>query len=246
MGPKDIEGSVVAGGDASTAFTTPGGGSNSNPRTSTSITMDMLGTRISGCSTATDNNQSTETIESPAVPVARSDAPLVDSNGNNNMKSSSNNNNSGITTTMEDERTTAILHRVTMAQKARDLREQQRQEKQQKYQKPIAMIGAGVAGVAMAGALMDYGIEDFVVFDKHSKPGGLWVSNYPNAKGMYVFCTFRLVFGGCEQWLGCTAVVPLSLLCSRFFLSIYMQDMGRPSPETLQTLLPHPSHLLLV
>ena len=190
MGPKDIEGSVVAGGGVSTAFTTPGGGSNSSPRTSTSVTMDMLGTRISGCSTATDNNQSTETIESPAVPVARSDAPLVDSNGNNNMKSSSNNNNSGIMTTMEDERTTAILHRVTMAQKARDLREQQRQEKQQKlYQKPIAIIGAGVAGVAMAGALMDYGIEDFVVFDKNSKPGGLWVSNYPNAKGMLYVCT---------------------------------------------------------
>ena len=43
MGPKDIEGSVVAGGGVSTAFTTPGGGSNSNPRTSTSIQWTCLG-----------------------------------------------------------------------------------------------------------------------------------------------------------------------------------------------------------
>ncbi|CAB9518672.1 monooxygenase [N-oxide-forming] 2 [Seminavis robusta] len=48
--------------------------------------------------------------------------------------------------------------------------------------KPIvAIIGAGVAGVAAAGALQDYGL-DFVVFDKNSRPGGLWADNYPGAK----------------------------------------------------------------
>lgn len=46
----------------------------------------------------------------------------------------------------------------------------------------VAIIGAGVAGVAAAGALQDYGI-DFVVFDKQSRPGGLWADNYPGAKG---------------------------------------------------------------
>jgi cation diffusion facilitator CzcD-associated flavoprotein CzcO len=46
----------------------------------------------------------------------------------------------------------------------------------------VAIIGAGVAGVATAGALEDYGI-DFVVFDKNDKPGGLWADNYPGAKG---------------------------------------------------------------
>ena len=57
--------------------------------------------------------------------------------------------------------------------------------KGQQPQRPIAIIGAGVAGVAMAGALMDHGIEDFVVFDKNSRPGGLWADNYPGAKGMF-------------------------------------------------------------
>lgn len=46
----------------------------------------------------------------------------------------------------------------------------------------IAIIGAGVAGVAMAAALQDYGI-DFVVFDKESRAGGLWANNYPEVKG---------------------------------------------------------------
>jgi hypothetical protein len=46
----------------------------------------------------------------------------------------------------------------------------------------VAVVGAGVAGCAMAGALKDHGI-DFVVFDKHPGPGGLWADNYPNAAG---------------------------------------------------------------
>ena len=46
----------------------------------------------------------------------------------------------------------------------------------------VAVIGAGVAGCAAAGALRDYGI-DFVVFEKNSGPGGLWADNYPGAKG---------------------------------------------------------------
>ena len=36
---------------------------------------------------------------------------------------------------------------------------------------------------------LDNESEAFVVFDKNSKPGGLWVSNYPNAKGMLYVCT---------------------------------------------------------
>ena len=51
--------------------------------------------------------------------------------------------------------------------------------------KKVAVIGAGVAGCAVAGALMDYGIDDFVVFDSNSKPGGLWAENYPGATGKY-------------------------------------------------------------
>lgn len=46
----------------------------------------------------------------------------------------------------------------------------------------VAIIGAGVAGCAMAGALRDYGI-DFVVYDKNCGPGGLWADNYPGATG---------------------------------------------------------------
>lgn len=49
----------------------------------------------------------------------------------------------------------------------------------------VAVIGAGVAGCAMAGALQDYGVE-FVVFDKNPGPGGLWANNYPGAAGTYV------------------------------------------------------------
>ena len=55
--------------------------------------------------------------------------------------------------------------------------------KKKKPEKPIAIIGAGVAGVAMAGALMDHNITDFVVFEKNAGPGGLWYDNYPGAKG---------------------------------------------------------------
>jgi len=40
-----------------------------------------------------------------------------------------------------------------------------------------------VAGCAVAGALQDYGIEDFIVYDKNARPGGLWADNYPGAKG---------------------------------------------------------------
>ena len=54
--------------------------------------------------------------------------------------------------------------------------------KKKKKQK-VAIIGAGVAGCATAGALHDYGI-DFVVFDKNERAGGLWADNYPGAKGM--------------------------------------------------------------
>ena len=46
----------------------------------------------------------------------------------------------------------------------------------------IAIIGAGVAGCATAGALQDYGI-DFEVFDTNTGPGGLWADNYPGASG---------------------------------------------------------------
>ena len=51
-----------------------------------------------------------------------------------------------------------------------------------KTEKRVAIIGAGVAGCAMAAALQDQGI-DFVVYDKHSKVGGLWAENYPGARG---------------------------------------------------------------
>lgn len=51
----------------------------------------------------------------------------------------------------------------------------------QKKKHHVAIIGAGVAGCAAAGALHDYGI-DFVVFDKNDRAGGLWADNYPGAK----------------------------------------------------------------
>lgn len=50
-----------------------------------------------------------------------------------------------------------------------------------KPQQTVAIIGAGVAGCAAAGALHDYGI-DFVVFDKNDRAGGLWADNYPGAQ----------------------------------------------------------------
>lgn len=58
--------------------------------------------------------------------------------------------------------------------------------KEKEVQGTVAIIGAGVAGCAAAGALSDYGI-DFVVFDNADRPGGLWVDNYPGAGGRY--CT---------------------------------------------------------
>lgn len=51
-----------------------------------------------------------------------------------------------------------------------------------KYTGKVAIIGAGVAGCAAAGALQDYGI-DFVVYEKQEGPGGLWKDNYPGASG---------------------------------------------------------------
>lgn len=61
----------------------------------------------------------------------------------------------------------------------------------------VAIIGAGVAGCATAGALQDYGI-DFEVFDMNGGPGGLWADNYPGASGKVLieglFCLNRLDF----------------------------------------------------
>lgn len=59
---------------------------------------------------------------------------------------------------------------------------------QKKSTERVAIIGAGVAGVATAGALHDYGI-DFTVFDRNHRPGGLWADNYPGAKGELVCCS---------------------------------------------------------
>lgn len=53
---------------------------------------------------------------------------------------------------------------------------------ERKKEKKVAIVGAGVAGCAMAAALRDYGI-DFVVYEKNSRVGGLWADNYPGAKG---------------------------------------------------------------
>lgn len=43
----------------------------------------------------------------------------------------------------------------------------------------VAVIGAGVAGVATASMLRSSGVEDVVVFEQQSGLGGLWMSNYP-------------------------------------------------------------------
>lgn len=48
----------------------------------------------------------------------------------------------------------------------------------------IAIIGAGVAGIATAAALKNAGFINVAVYDKHDTMGGLWVENYPNASGM--------------------------------------------------------------
>jgi len=49
----------------------------------------------------------------------------------------------------------------------------------------VAIIGAGVAGCAMAGALRDYCLDDFVVLEANDRPGGLWTNTYPGAQGTY-------------------------------------------------------------
>jgi 4-hydroxyacetophenone monooxygenase len=46
----------------------------------------------------------------------------------------------------------------------------------------IAVIGAGVAGVATATALHAAGLE-FVVYERQDGVGGLWFQNYPGASG---------------------------------------------------------------
>jgi cation diffusion facilitator CzcD-associated flavoprotein CzcO len=46
----------------------------------------------------------------------------------------------------------------------------------------IVVIGAGVAGVAMASALRTAGL-DFVVYERNAGVGGLWFQNYPGASG---------------------------------------------------------------
>ena len=56
----------------------------------------------------------------------------------------------------------------------------------------IAVIGAGVAGVATATALHAAGLE-FVVYDRNDGVGGLWFQNYPGASGKFRPCgTFLL------------------------------------------------------
>jgi NAD(P)-binding Rossmann-like domain len=51
---------------------------------------------------------------------------------------------------------------------------------------PIAVIGAGVAGVATAVALAAAGYTQFVVYDKNAGLGGLWHQNYPGASGTFL------------------------------------------------------------
>jgi NADPH-dependent glutamate synthase beta subunit-like oxidoreductase len=47
----------------------------------------------------------------------------------------------------------------------------------------IAIIGAGVAGIATAAALQSAGYNNFIVYEKQESMGGLWVQNYPNVAG---------------------------------------------------------------
>jgi cation diffusion facilitator CzcD-associated flavoprotein CzcO len=49
--------------------------------------------------------------------------------------------------------------------------------------RPIAVIGAGVAGIATAAALSTAGYTNFVVYDKNDGIGGVWHHNYPKASG---------------------------------------------------------------
>lgn len=68
-------------------------------------------------------------------------------------------------------------------------------DESKKHQK-IAIIGAGVAGCAVAAALHDHGI-DFRVFDRNERAGGLWADNYPGAK---VQSTFELYEYPCKKF----------------------------------------------
>lgn len=47
----------------------------------------------------------------------------------------------------------------------------------------IAIIGAGVAGIAMASALQNANYTNFIVYEKQSSIGGLWLQNYPDIAG---------------------------------------------------------------
>jgi cation diffusion facilitator CzcD-associated flavoprotein CzcO len=61
----------------------------------------------------------------------------------------------------------------------------------------IAIIGAGMAGVAAAVRLLQAGLEDFTIYEKSSGPGGVWWDNrYPGAavdtpSHMYSFSFLR-------------------------------------------------------
>lgn len=63
----------------------------------------------------------------------------------------------------------------------------------------IAIIGAGVAGIAMASALQNANYTNYVVYDKQSNIGGLWLQNYPNIAGRNycVFVCVALSFSRC-------------------------------------------------
>jgi NAD(P)-binding Rossmann-like domain len=62
------------------------------------------------------------------------------------------------------------------------------------YSDRVAIIGAGVAGIATAAALQSAGYNNFTVYEKQSSMGGLWVQNYPNVAGTLLnFCVFFVV-----------------------------------------------------
>ena len=47
----------------------------------------------------------------------------------------------------------------------------------------IAVIGAGVAGIATAAALTTAGYKQILVYEKNDGLGGVWHHNYPGASG---------------------------------------------------------------
>jgi heterodisulfide reductase subunit A-like polyferredoxin len=49
----------------------------------------------------------------------------------------------------------------------------------------IAIIGAGVAGVAAAAALYTIGYTNTIVYERNCGIGGLWYQNYPGASGTF-------------------------------------------------------------